>query len=371
MFRIPLGRIANVQHRGVGHFPVKKYASVPHRTFFWQPVRTALIASSTHIVEGLSDARLVIEDIVLDTAADLADAAVPYLGTFSSVAWAKLEDFYEMLVERTGYDPDLDSGVTPPTNDPFESTGIPFVGEVDSSSGFFTEILRPIKSLWNTINPARFVGMGIVALAAKSGLPMWAVIISGTFCVRLLTWPLTLMQARAAARKVHSTAEMERLTVQERAAANETDPIVQKEKQDEIKQRKKAVDKKYRTEFWRMTIGLFIYSPILLCMTGGIRKAVRSDPTALTGGFGWIRDLSCPDVYLLLPTSMVVGWVYFAVRLRGNGTMPPALHVMAVPLVVAIAPFAVWFMSSMPAGPLLYLSTSFSITLILNRVRRM
>uniref|UniRef100_A0A8D8QTV7 Mitochondrial inner membrane protein OXA1L n=1 Tax=Cacopsylla melanoneura TaxID=428564 RepID=A0A8D8QTV7_9HEMI len=192
-------------------------------------------------------------------------------------------------------------------------------------------------------------------------LPWWQAIIAATICVRLLTFPLTIMSQRNAIKMHNHMPEMQRLQVKMSEARTYGDNFEAARAGQELMEFMKKND----VNPLKNMLVPFLQMPVFISFFMGLRGMANVPVDSMREqGLWWFMDLTLPDQYYLLPI-FTSATLYLTLHLGAEGAAmagPAAKYtkyiVRGIPLV--IFPFTLNF----PGAILMYWSTTNFLSLI-------
>jgi len=151
--------------------------------------------------------------------------------------------------------------------------------------------------------PSLYVQDFINYIHVTADVPWFVAIGGATIMVRMLLFPVAVMQHRSTARMTNARPEMKKIEeqIQEmKASGNLTT-----EKRMEVAHRQAAIFKKHKINMLAFLMP-FTQMPIFVSFFFGCRALADRFPDISSGGYAWFLDLSQQDPYWVLPITSAI-----------------------------------------------------------------
>jgi YidC/Oxa1 family membrane protein insertase len=210
----------------------------------------------------------------------------------------------------------------------------------------------------------------------NTSLDWWAAIAVSTGILRLISFPVNVMQIKNTYNLSKARPEVEQLVenLKARQAAGDAQAV------GEYQAKVSAVWKKHNCNPFKSLATVFVQAPIFIAMFTALRAlATAKVPSMAEGGILWFSDLTSPDPYYALPVIASASFLLLVELGAADGmegqpqNMQKKMKLFMRILGVGIVPFTL----NMPAGVFMYWTTSnlFSLaqtsTLKISPIRKM
>ena len=191
----------------------------------------------------------------------------------------------------------------------------------------------------------------------NTSLDWWAAIAVSTGILRLISFPVNVMQVKNTYNLSKARPEVEQLVENLKARQASGDPQAVSEYQAKVA----AVWKKHNCNPFKSLATVFVQAPIFIAMFTALRAlATAKVPSMAEGGMLWFTDLTSPDPYYALPVIASASFLLLVELGAADGmegqpqNMQNKMKLFMRILGVAIIPFTL----NMPAGVFMYWTTS-------------